>query len=59
MAVPKRRTGKTRKRKRRTHFKLKVEGLTTCSNCGTLIPSHTVCPECGFYKGEEVIVKNN
>ena len=51
MAVPQRRVGKTRKRKRRANFKLTVEGLATCSNCGALIPSHTVCPECGYYKG--------
>lgn len=55
MAVPQRRTSKTRKRLRRTHFKLSVTGLVTCSNCGKLIKSHTVCPHCGFYKGEQVI----
>ncbi len=55
MAVPKRRTSKSRKRSRRTHFKLDVTGLTTCTNCGALIKSHQVCPKCGFYKGKDVI----
>lgn len=30
MAVPKRRTSKTRKNKRRTHVKLAVPGMTKC-----------------------------
>ncbi len=55
MAVPFRRTSKTRKRMRRTHFKLGVPGLVTCPHCGALIPAHTVCPKCGYYKGEKVI----
>jgi large subunit ribosomal protein L32 len=55
MAVPFHRTSKTRKLKRRTHFKLKVTGLVTCSNCGKLIRSHTVCPSCGFYAKKQII----
>jgi large subunit ribosomal protein L32 len=55
MAVPFHRTSKTRKLKRRTHFKLKVTGLITCSNCGKLIRSHTVCPSCGFYAKKQII----
>jgi large subunit ribosomal protein L32 len=55
MAVPFHRTSKTRKNKRRTHFKLKVTGLVTCSNCGKLIRSHTVCPSCGFYAKKQII----
>ena len=49
MAVPFRRTSKTKKRLRRTHFKLLAPGLIKCSNCGAMIPSHTICPKCGFY----------
>lgn len=55
MAVPFRRTSKTAKRLRRTHFKLHVEGLVTCPHCGALKKSHRVCPECGYYDGKEVI----
>jgi len=54
MAVPQRRISKTRKRLRRTHFKLNVSGLVTCPNCGTMIKSHHVCPKCGFYDGKAV-----
>ena len=42
MAVPFRRTSKTAKRLRRTHFKLSVSGLVTCPNCGKMIQSHRV-----------------
>ncbi len=52
MAVPQRRISKTRKRLRRTHFKLEVEGLVTCPNCGAMIKSHHVCPKCGYYAGK-------
>ena len=52
MAVPQRRISKTRKRLRRTHFKLEVEGLVSCPNCGELIKAHHVCPKCGYYAGK-------
>ena len=55
MAVPQRRISKTRKRMRRTHFKLNVEGLVTCPNCGEMIKSHRVCPKCGYYAGKETL----
>ena len=50
MAVPQRRTSKTRKRKRRTHFKLSVPGMVVCPNCGEMKLAHRVCKECGCYK---------
>lgn len=52
MAVPQRRISKTRKRLRRTHFKLEASGLVTCPNCGAMIKSHHVCPKCGYYAGK-------
>ena len=51
MAVPQRRISKTRKRMRRTHFKLTAAGLITCPKCGAMIKSHHVCPKCGYYAG--------
>ena len=57
MAVPFRRTSKTSKRMRRTHFKLSVSGLVKCQNCGATIKSHTVCPKCGFYNGKDVMTR--
>ncbi len=55
MAVPKKRTTKSRRDKRRLHIFLKKPVLTKCSKCGKFILPHTVCSFCGYYKGKEVI----
>lgn len=55
MAVPFRRTSKTKKRKRRTHYKLNLPGMAVCPNCGEMKLAHRVCKECGYYKGEPVL----
>ena len=54
-AVPFRKTSKTRKRMRRTHYKISETGTTKCSKCGADIRPHRVCEKCGSYKGKEVI----
>lgn len=55
MAVPFRRTSKTKKRMRRTHLKKEVGTLTACTKCGASIRPHRACTKCGNYKGTEVI----
>ena len=55
MAVPKKRTSKQRKRKRRTHHGMPVTNTSACPNCGDPKLPHRVCPTCGTYKGEQVI----
>ncbi|MCH3966701.1 MAG: 50S ribosomal protein L32 [Bacilli bacterium] len=55
MAVPKRRTGVTRKHVRRQHLALKATNLIPCPNCGEMIRPHHVCPKCGFYDGKKVM----
>ncbi len=55
MAVSPRRVSKTRKRKRRTHKKLRVPGMVVCDNCGEMKLAHRVGKSCGHYKGREVI----
>ncbi len=55
MAVPKRRTSKARKRKRRTHFKALVPNLDKCPHCGAPRIAHRVCKECGHYGTEAVM----
>lgn len=52
--VPQRRISKTRKRKRRTHFKLDLPGMMVCPNCGEVKKGHVVCSKCGFYDGKLV-----
>ena len=55
MAVPKQRNTKSKRNQRRSHLSLAGPALTKCEKCGRLIPPHTVCPYCGYYKGREVI----
>jgi len=55
MPLPKRRHSKTRGAKRRTHWKLAVPNIIECSNCHQPKLPHRVCPNCGFYKGREVV----
>ena len=55
MAVPKKRTSKQRKRKRRTHYKAEPVTVGTCPKCGDPRVPHRVCPSCGFYGGEAVL----
>ena len=55
MAVPFRRTSKTKKNMRRTHLKKEVGALTTCPNCGASIRPHRACTKCGNYNGKNVL----
>lgn len=54
---PKKRHSRARQGKRRAAIKLSVSKSVVCSNCQNIILSHTVCKNCGFYKGKEVIDK--
>ena len=55
MAVPFRRTSKTKKRMRRTHLKKEGGAISSCPKCGNPIRPHRACSACGYYKGKEVI----
>ncbi len=58
MAVPKRKVSKARRDKRRSNvWKLNPPALCKCSHCGELTAPHKVCKNCGYYKGVEVIHK--
>mgnify|MGYP001122813886 CR=1 FL=1 len=53
MAVPFRRTSKTKKRMRRTHLKKEVGALTKCPSCGsTLRPKYNGKEELNVEKEE-------
>jgi len=54
MANPKRKTSKTRRDKRRTHYKAKAPKLVKCEVCGAMHQYHRVCPVCGSYRGKPV-----
>ena len=56
MAVPKRKTSKARRDKRRsTVWKISDPSFVKCSRCGEFKRSLRVCPSCGYYNGREVI----
>lgn len=54
-ALPKRKTSKARKGKRRSHHSLAVPALVECPQCHSPKLPHHVCPTCGSYAGREVI----
>ncbi|MBE0429477.1 MAG: 50S ribosomal protein L32 [Thermoleophilia bacterium] len=55
MAVPKRKTSKARRDKRRTHARLDRPTINLCPQCRSVKQPHRVCTVCGTYKGREVI----
>jgi large subunit ribosomal protein L32 len=57
MAHPKHKHSSTRRDKRRTHDKAIPATIASCSNCGAAVKYHTVCPECGYYRGKLAIEK--
>ncbi|MFO8067676.1 MAG: 50S ribosomal protein L32 [Bacteroidales bacterium] len=58
MAHPKSKISKTRRDKRRTHYKATEPSITACSNCGSYKLTHRVCPECGYYRNQVAIEKS-
>ncbi len=55
MAVPKRKTSKSKRDKRRTHQKIAAPTVVACPQCGEAKLPHHACPNCGSYKGRTVI----
>ena len=55
MAVPKQHRSKSRQGQRRMHIYLKKVSPITCSKCGKAVLAHTICENCGFYRGKEAI----
>jgi large subunit ribosomal protein L32 len=49
MAVPKKKTSKSRRDMRRAHHALKTVGHMECPNCGERKRAHHVCGSCGHY----------
>ncbi|MDI6604675.1 50S ribosomal protein L32 [Aceticella autotrophica] len=55
MPVPKRKTSKARRDKRRHSSKLKLPAYVLCPQCHEPKLPHRVCKNCGFYNDREVI----
>ena len=56
MAVPKRKTSKSKTKMRRAaNSKMVATGFVSCPQCHEPKLPHRVCPDCGYYKGKEVV----
>lgn len=55
MANPKQKFGKSRTRKRRANWKAESPSLVACPKCKAMKMPHSVCGECGYYDGREVV----
>jgi large subunit ribosomal protein L32 len=56
MAVPKYKTSKARTRTRSAaNFKAHTNAMTECPHCHAIAQQHTVCGNCGYYKGTHFI----
>lgn len=55
MAVPKKKTSKSRRNMRRSHHALSTSAYNECKNCGELKRPHHVCDACGHYDEREVV----
>ncbi|MFN0042624.1 MAG: 50S ribosomal protein L32 [Alphaproteobacteria bacterium] len=55
MAVPKKKTSKSRRNMRRSHHALKSEAIVECANCGEMMRPHHVCGACGHYRKRDVV----
>jgi large subunit ribosomal protein L32 len=54
-ALPKKRQSNSRQGHRRAHHKIKLPQLTICKQCRQPRLSHHVCPNCGQYRGRQVL----
>jgi len=56
MAHPKRKISKSRRDKRRNHYKATAPAIGTCSNCGEMKLNHRACPSCGYYNERSMFI---
>lgn len=55
MAVPKKKTSKSRRDMRRAHHALTPASYVECPSCGELKRPHHICGACGHYNNREVV----
>lgn len=55
MAVPKRKQSNSRTGMRRSHDAKRPRQMCLCARCQKAVPTHVVCPNCGYYMGRTVV----
>ena len=55
MAVPKRKTSKSRSCTRQAHDALPKRSFAKCPRCSQAALPHTVCGNCGYYRGKMIV----
>jgi large subunit ribosomal protein L32 len=58
MAVPKKKTSKSKRDMRRSHHALTPANTMKCQHCGEQKQRHRICTACGTYKGKEIVKKD-
>ena len=53
MAVPKKKTSKARRDKRRATHGISAPSLSECPQCHEPKAPHHVCAHCGYYRGRQ------
>lgn len=56
MAQPKKRTTNSRTGTRRSQIKLVAPALVYCEKCHEKKVKYQVCPNCGTYRGKQIII---
>lgn len=54
-AVPKKKITRARKGRRLSSYKLKPVHVAQCPRCRAPKLPHAACPECGYYRGRQVV----
>ena len=58
MPVPKKKSSRMRTRQRKSSWKLERPSMSTCPRCHAVKVPHRACPNCGTYRGREVLVES-
>lgn len=55
MALPKQRHTRQRRDRARKQYDVQLVNTQECPKCKARVLSHRACPECGYYRGKEVL----
>jgi large subunit ribosomal protein L32 len=55
MGIPRHKATKSSKNLRRQNIFLKQPSLSVCPKCGKPVARHTLCKNCGYYKGRMIV----